>query len=90
MTSTIAKIHCFNCANSFEYYFQTNKGCTDIKCPLCLVDMDRQTSTKLTSVLGLFDDINRELYRDSISGYGTPQFKFDLVSKDVSKSMKNN
>jgi len=52
--------------------------------------MDRQTSTKLTSVLGLFDDINRELYRDSISGYGTPQFKFDLVSKDVSKSMKNN
>ena len=73
-----AKIKCFSCDNTFDYYFFLRKD-DEIKCPYCYAQMDKQSSGQVIHAIGEFADINADLFK-SATGFHEPLFQFDLTA----------
>lgn len=55
--TTVAKIKCCNCDNSFSVYW-TSFPKEAIQCPHCFATMDEHMSEKTKNVLGAVNDVN--------------------------------
>jgi len=72
-----AKIKCFSCDSTFDYYFFLRKD-EEIKCPHCCTQMDEQSAKKVIHAIGEFADTNADLLKYA-TGLKEPLFQFDLT-----------
>lgn len=75
------KIHCCNCKANFKIDIDHSKDNNANTCPVCGQSIDRQTyNNLLLPALGILDDANRELIKDT--GYtGQTLFRVSYQSK---------
>lgn len=77
--STVIKVKCGTCKNSFDIYKATYDPGKEVKCPYCFRVMENGSRDIMYAAMGTYDDANRDLWKYRYER-DENQFQFDLVA----------
>lgn len=68
------KIHCHNCGNTFEMYWDDIENKEKVRCPHCLATMEKRQWDKLVNAYFTTEEVNKGL-RNCHEQEGMPLFQ---------------
>ena len=80
------KIHCHNCRNTFEMYWDDIENKDKARCPHCLVTMNKMQWDKLVNAYFTIEEVNKGL-RNGHEVHGEPLLQAEYRTRYIQPEM---